>query len=254
MTLDLTTALLAGLAVFVGVFLQRVSGTGVGLVVGPTLALLIGPALGVFATNIVTITSGGLLTILRWRDIDWYRVRWIVLSAIPGAMLGAWLVRELPTAWLQIVIGGTVVLALAVTYMRARPRHSEGRAQLVAAGAVGGLFNTSSGVAAPAMVIYSRFAHWQQPGFGATMQPVFCSLGILSVLFKSLFGSIGDGGELPAWWYLLIVVGVVLVGAAVGSLAAKRMRASTAQSIAIVLAGLGGLAALVRGIWMLVAG
>lgn len=248
MTLDLATTLLAAAAVLVGAFLQRVSGTGVGLVVSPTLALLIGPVAGVFATNIVTITSGLLLTIVRWHEIDWYRARWLIGWAIPGAAAGAVLVRELPAAWLQVVIGTTVVVALILTYIASEPRRTDGRPQLVTAGTIGGALNTACGVAAPAMVIYSRFAHWRQPSFGATMQPVFMSMGVLSVGFKTALGVVGGAQPLPAWWYLPAVIVVVLLGVWIGSIAAKRISAQAAQVVAVALSGLGGVSVLVRGL------
>ena len=52
---------IAALAILVGSVLQRVSGTGVGLVVAPTLALLLGPATGVLVTNATTTVSGFLI-------------------------------------------------------------------------------------------------------------------------------------------------------------------------------------------------
>ncbi|WP_281253398.1 hypothetical protein [Paramicrobacterium agarici] len=41
--MDVATAAVAGVAILVGAILQRLSGTGVGLVVAPILAMLLGP-------------------------------------------------------------------------------------------------------------------------------------------------------------------------------------------------------------------
>ena len=247
MTLDPGILALAVIAIIVGSTLQRVSGAGVGLVVAPTLALLLGPSIGVLATNIVTIISATTLTVVRRREIDWRRAGIVLAAAVPGALAGALLVRELSAAWLQIIIGGVVLIALAVTLARVR---GEGRAHpagIGVAGAIGGLFNTTAGIAAPALVVFSRIDGWRQPGFGATLQPIFLGMGALSVAAKLLLGATGFAAAPPPWWTLLIAVGAVAVGVLLGRLAARRASPELAARLAMTIAALGGLVALVRG-------
>ena len=73
--------LLAALAaVLVGTILQRVSGTGVGLVVAPVLSLLMGPGAGVLATNAATTCSGFLITLSVRRLVEWRHAAVLVTS------------------------------------------------------------------------------------------------------------------------------------------------------------------------------
>ncbi|MFC6257237.1 sulfite exporter TauE/SafE family protein, partial [Kocuria oceani] len=76
----------AALAILVGSVLQRVSGTGVGLVVAPTLALLLGPATGVLVTNATTTVSGFLIMLSVWQHVDWRRFALIAPAAAVGAV------------------------------------------------------------------------------------------------------------------------------------------------------------------------
>lgn len=248
MILDLHIVLAAAAAVFTGAFLQRISGMGVGLVVGPALGFLIGPQVGVFATNVVTITSAAYLTVIRARDVDWRRAGWILLFAIPGAIAGALLVRETPTAWLQVILGGTILLALLLTFTRTSMARRDGIPVIGLVGAVGGMLNSAVGVAAPAMVIYSRSARWTHPSFGATLQPIFLGMGIMSVTAKTALGSLDTGQDLPAWWYLLIAFAMVIIGALAGSRAAAKVSPSRAQALSTILAGAGALLVLGRGL------
>ncbi len=248
MILDPLVLCLAAAAIVTGAFLQRVSGMGVGLIVSPALGFLIGPQVGIFATNIVTIISAAFLTIVRWRDIDWRRVIWILVAGVPGAFAGALLVRETPTAWLQIILGGSVLLALILTFTVRRLKESDGKGHLIVVGSVGGMLNATAGVAGPVMVIYARMARWKHPSFGASLQPIFLGLGILSVGSKTLLNSVGTSGELPAWWYLFIVVALVTLGALVGRWASRRIEPARAQVLSTALAGLGALLVLVRGV------
>ncbi|WP_029088423.1 sulfite exporter TauE/SafE family protein [Brevibacterium album] len=237
-------------AVLVGATLQRLSGTGVGLVVAPVLALAMGPSLGVFVTNATTVVSGFLIMLSVLRDVDWRR--WLVFApmAVVGGVPAALLVRELEDGWLNIVIGAVVLLALAMTFGLPRVPHVRGRALppvTAATGAVGGFLNTAAGVAAPAMVIYSKLSRWEQRRFAATMQPTFMTMGLVSVGAKLSVGAT-TLSQLPPLWLFPVIVVTVAGGIAAGGWLARRVRASTARTVAITLAGAGAAVALTRGL------
>ena len=253
MSLEPATTLFAVLAIVVGSTLQRVSGAGVGLVVAPTLAVLLGPAIGVFATNCVTIVSALMLTYVRRREIEWRKAAIILLAAIPGAVVGALLVRDLSSAWLDITIGGIVMIALAVTLTSNRLSAENVPGGIAVAGAVGGVFNTAAGIAAPALVVYSRLANWRQPHFGATLQPIFFGMGILSVASKTMLGSTGFT-QTPQWWLLIVVGGAVLIGILIGRVLMRWVTPTVATRLALLVAGIGGLVAIIRGVLALTAG
>lgn len=248
MTLGLVLAAVA--AILVGSTLQRLSGTGVGLVVAPVLALLMGPALGVFVTNSTTVVSGFLIMLAVIRDVDWKRYLLFLPMALLGAVPAAFMVRELDAAWLNIVIGAVVLVALALTFGTPSVPRIRSRFLTAAAGAVGGFLNTSAGVAAPAMVMYSRFARWDQRSFAATMQPTFMTMGIFSVATKLAVGAT-TFDQLPPWWLFPIIVVTVVVGIRLGAWLAGKVSLGTARTVAITLAGLGGAVAVVRGLLML---
>ena len=237
----------AALAILVGSILQRVSGTGVGLVVAPTLALLLGPATGVLVTNATTTVSGFLIMLSVRRHVDWRRYALIAPAAAVGAVPGALVVRELPAAWLQVVVGSVVLLALATMFGLPSLPEWRGRVPTVLAGTIGGFFNTTAGVAGPVMVIHSRLARWEQQSFAATLQPVFMTMGALSVLTKMLLGSAGTTG-MPPWWVVPGVVLTVVLGVRIGAVVARRVPLSAARTRALVVAGLGGVLTLGLGL------
>lgn len=247
-TLGIVFAAIA--AILVGSILQRLSGTGVGLVVAPVLALLMGPALGVFVTNATTVVSGFLIMLAVLKDVDWRRYLIFLPMALVGSVPAAFLVRELDAAWLNIVIGAVVLVALALTFGVPGLPKVRSHALTAATGAVGGFLNTSAGVAAPAMVMYSRFARWDQRSFAATMQPTFMTMGLFSVGTKLAVGAT-TLDQLPPWWLFPIIIVTVVLGIRLGAWLASRVSTDAARAVAISLAGLGGAAALVRGVLML---
>lgn len=241
------TVAIAGVAVLVGTVLQRLSGTGVGLVVAPVLSLLIGPAHGVLVTNAVTTVSGSTLTLQARKQVDWRRYAVIVLSALVGLIPGAVLVAVLPAAWLQITVGGVVLLGLGVTVgLRNLPPAPERPTNLIT-GVFGGLCNVTAGVAAAAMVINARLTNWAQVSYAATMQPVFATLGALSVAAKLLL-DVGGGEDWPSPWLAAVAILAVFVGAWLGGRIARYVPAPVAKRLALVLAALGAAAAVVRGV------
>ena len=238
---------LAAAAILIGSALQRLSGTGVGLVVTPVLSLLLGPVAGVLLTNAVTTVSGFTIMLSVRKRVDWRRAGIVIAAALPGAVLGALLVLWLEASWLQIGIGVLVLIALSLTVATPELPHVTNRAALPVAGAVGGLLNTTAGVAAPAMVIVSRLTRWEQKAFAASLQPIFMSMGLMSVVLKSLMGATGDQG-LPPWWVLPAVIALVLGGVGVAAALESRVTPERARTLALVLAGLGGAAAVVKGV------
>lgn len=245
---------IAVIAVVIGATLQRLSGTGVGLVVAPCLALAMGPQLGVFVANSTTIVSGFLIMFAVLKDVNWKR--WAVFASVGvvGAIPGALLVRELSAGWLNIVIGGVVLVALVLTFAMPSVPHVTGRklsGLTAAAGAVGGFLNTASGVAAPAMVIYAQFARWPQRDFAATLQPTFMMFGLSSVLAKLLTGAT-TVDQLPHPGLFGAIIVAVIAGIRLGGMLSQQVTPQLARRIAITLAGAGAVSALLRGIVTLV--
>lgn len=245
---DLSAAalILAAAAILIGSTLQRLSGTGVGLVVTPVLSLILGPLTGVLMTNATTTVSGFTIMVSVRKRVQWKKSAVIIAAAIPGAVLGAYLVLVLPAAWLQIIIGSMVLLALILTVSTPRLPHTGYRKTLPVAGVIGGLLNTTAGVAAPAMVIAARLTRWDQRAFGASLQPIFMFMGLFSVVAKTMMGS--GVLTLPPWWVLPVVVALVLGGVLIGGALEKRVDPLRARTLALLLAGAGGIAAVIKGI------
>ncbi len=236
-------------AIMVGASLQRVSGTGMGLVVAPLLAVLLGAAPGVLLANATTTVSALLLTLAVRRVVQWRRAMLIGVCAVPGAILGALVVGAVPAAGLQVLVGAIVLLALGVSSLASylgRLPHVRRAWVTPAAGLLGAVFNTTAGVAAPVMVVHARLVRWSQVGFAATMQPVFMTMGALSVLAKTTITPVE--AWTPPWWLVALAIAAVLVGIAAGGSLSMRVPASAARRTATALAALGGLGAVVRGL------
>ncbi len=248
----MTAAVLAAIlaAVIVGSALQRISGMGLALVAAPILSLLLGPIAGILVINLSTVVSSTLIAIAVWRDVQWRMYLLLGPTAVLGSIPGALLVREAPLAWLDVIVGATVLLGLAVSLRLHRAPAMSGPVPAVLAGVGAGFMNTTAGVAGPAMTIYALASRWEQRGFAATLQPIFLTIGVISFGTKVALGATGEGGVagLLPWWVWPLVVAGLVGGVAAGGRLAPRVGPRRARTLAVSVAVVGAAVALGRGL------
>lgn len=237
-------------AILVGTVLQRLSGNGVGLVVAPVLAVLMGPALGVLITNSTTVVCSFLVMLATVRDVDWKRCLIFIPFALPGAVLAAFVVRGADPAWLNIVIGSVVLVALVLTFGTPAVPHVRSHGLTAATGLVSGFLNTCAGVAAPVMVMYAKFTRWDQRSYAATLQPTYWAMGTFALAMMLMVGTT-DSDQVPPWWLFVLILITVVVGVMMGTWLAREVSVGTARRVAITLGGLGSVTAILRGVLML---
>ena len=104
------------LAVLLGAFAQSATGFGMSAVAAPALFLVMEPAEAVTALAGLGIVVS-LLTLFaerRPRRILWSELAPMLAGGVPGIVLGALLLRALPKAVLQVVVGAAVIGSVGV--------------------------------------------------------------------------------------------------------------------------------------------
>lgn len=236
------------MAVFIlGAGLQRIAGLGIGLVVAPILTLMLGPATGVTLSNVGAVMTTLLVLGALRRDVDWPEYRRLGPLVVTGSILGAFAVRELSAGWLETLIGVSILVALVLIVAADGHVHVRGRGVAIAAGSVGGFMNATAGVAGPALTIYAVATRWEQRSFAATLQPILLTANLTALAGKGLVGSV-PLTELLVWPVWVAVASAVLVGVIAGSYLERWVNNRRARQAAIVIAALGGLVTLARGL------
>lgn len=234
---------LIAFAVAAGAISQRVTGIGFALVSSPLLVLFAGPFEGVILANVFGLVTASVVLLATWRHVDWVRGVLLMIPALVAILPGAWVARRLPSAWLEVVIGALLVIALLAA--RARPHSSpfhrlRGRGAAVAAGVTSGFMNVTAGVGGPAIVLYALGTGWAQARFAATFQFYTLFVSATSVLAKG-------GTHLPSRVYLVGALGLV-VGLGLGQLLTRRVSAAQASRTVLMIALLGAAVTLTRGL------
>ncbi|TDT34222.1 hypothetical protein CLV29_1878 [Naumannella halotolerans] len=233
--------------VILGAALQRVAGMGMGLVAAPMLTLLLGPLVGVTMSNSVAVVAATLVMLATHQHVDWRRWLQMAPLLLIGTAAGTLAVDRISIAWLDVLVGLSVLLALFVSFLMARTATVRGgRPLAMGAGFAAGFMNTTSGVAAPALTAYGLAIKWEQRSFAATLQPTFLVANVASLVAKAGTGAV-PLTSLPAWWATLILLAAVPVGVFIGRVLHSRTPVAVARGLGVAIALIGGVVAAVRG-------
>lgn len=240
-------ALVVLIIVIIGSLLQRMSGMGLGLVAGPILALLLGPVEGILVLNILAAINAVFITINVRKHVEWKKCALIGSVLILGAIPGAWLITQISTSLLQLLVGLLLLVALALVVFGATYLPpARGKIPAIVAGIAGGFMNTLAGVAGPAITVYAQASKWDQQRFAATLQPIFVISGLVSFIVKIVSGA-GTISQISAWVWILGITGMFL-GISLGARASRMVSRTHARKLALLLATGGGVSAVVRGL------
>lgn len=274
---DPAVLLACALAVVLGALVQGVLGFGLALLAVPVLAWLAPETVPVGI--LVAVLPLVVVTAARERShIDLRGIGWALVGRLPGGTAGAVAVAVLPVRGLQLLVAGTVglaVVAAVATDSRsrapagpdeitgtgpgsaggptvvpaARPAAGTGdgppklrRTTLALAGALSGLGGTTSGIGGPPMGLAFRNAGG--PAIRSTLAVFFVVGALLSL------GSLAVVGEVTVSRLLagLLLVPPVAVGYLLSGWLRPRVRARALRSSVLVLSALSATVLLVAAL------
>lgn len=244
--MDLLSFVVALVAVFIGAVGQRMIGMGWGLVVTPAIALVAGPLAAVLVVNLFGAIACLIILPKVWGDIDWRRLLWIAIPAIALMVPGLLLAKGLDSDVLRIAVGAIAIagVALSVAFTSAARTH-DGPVLRVATGTAIGLLNSSVGMGAPAVGVYSLLSGWQDRTFVATMQPFWVLISGAIVVVRPFVAPEGSP-DWPLWAWLAVALPVV-AGVLLGNRFAHLVSRGVVRWAIIGLSVLGGAALIVTG-------
>ena len=241
---------LAALAAFAGAFVQSATGFGFALVLSPALFAALEPveavtallALGLVLNLLVMFEHG------RPEHVHWRRLVPLLAAAVPGLLLGALALSQLSKQTLQVAVGAAVILAAA---WQLRHRRRQTRPRLIrgaglAVGLSSGALTTSISISGPPIVLWLEAHDLSPADFRATLAASFLALNLAGGLLLL----VAEGGSAFQAATVLPLLGLVLVGHALGGAAFRRLdreRFFTAVLVLVVATGLASIAAGLAG-------
>ncbi|MFC7375504.1 TSUP family transporter [Brachybacterium sp. GCM10030267] len=239
--MTLTALTLLAVIVGVGAGLQRLTGMGFALVVAPFLVLTLGAFEGVLVTNLCGLVSSSVNLWLLRRDVQWRRLLRFTPFSLVGIGIGALVLLVLPADPLAVLVGVSVLVAIAVTVFFRSGRLEDSMTVSSAFGTASGFMNVTAGVGGPAVAVYAIATGWEHRGFAASIQAHFAVICIVSLAAKWALPSFGIGG-----W--IVTIAAILGGTVVGQRLAGRFSGPTMMRVVVVLAVAGALVTIVRAL------
>jgi uncharacterized membrane protein YfcA len=201
---------LVGLAVFLAVFTQSLSGFGVALVAMALLPALVGIQV---ATPLVAVVALALefVLVIRYRQAMEIRaIARIVLFALIGIPLGVIFLssvdEKIALTVLGLIISGYSLYALLGLKM---PR-LEGAFWAYLAGLFGGLLGGAYNTSGPPVILYGDCRRWPPDEFKSNLQGYFVVISIGIVASHALNGNLTPRVWNLFWWTTpFILVGII---------------------------------------------
>lgn len=227
-------------AVVIAALAQAITGIGFALICGPLLILFTDVNQGVILTSTLGLVISLLVIRRDWRHANLKQALALFIPACAVAPIG-WFIVEHASTSLMSILAGVLVLGAVVTLASGlRWRRMQGSVGAVIAGGVSGLMSLLAGIGGPAVAIYAMNANWDTKTLRATLNVYFVAITFVTFAVRgtpSVDVNFGIG--------LLLAV---FVGFCLGSLLTHRLEAKTVRSLILVVAAIGGIAAIVNGL------
>ncbi len=239
--------MLVAAGVLVGATLQSATSFGFALVAGPAVFAAAQPAEAI-TILLVLGTVLNLLIMLAERRRSQVRMQDAVRIlgwAVPGIVAGILILIALAKPTLQVIVGISVIAAVAVQVRTGPSRHgAEHPAARAAAGLAAGTLTTTTTTSGPPLVLYLHGTGAPPEPFRDTMAALLLSLNIMGAIALVLAGG---RAELPDPGILAALVALVAIGRPAGRALFDRLDPDSFRIAGLWLIVASGVASIVAG-------
>lgn len=213
--------LIGSLIILTAAILGGMTGFGFALVCTPLLLSMGLPLAVIVITNLSLATTTRILIAYRLRaHIDLQRVLWLVLSSVPGILLGSWVITKIEPRPIRLALGITIVVAV-ILILRSLSRPPPPRipgATGVAGFLSGFLGATTSLNGIPPVLLLTRDRVSPQ-GFQASLALFFIATNTITLSILALHGAPFAEAMLPRGiiWLPIAIIGNI-IGVHLGSI------------------------------------
>lgn len=225
--------------VVVGAFVQGSVGFGLNLVISPVLAVI---APGAVPGGIVLLSLPLTVTMAarEHRHVDRRGVTWIMVGRLPGAILGAAVVVVVAADLLSVVVGATILVAVALSVVHPHVRVT--RASAAGAGVASGVMGTAAAIDGPPLALL--YQHHRNEAIRATLAVCFILGTVMSATVLAIAGQI----TVDQLVFTLELLPALLFGFLLSHWGARRLHGRSLRPFVLGFAGVAGTVAIVHGL------
>ena len=161
------------LVLFLATLVRSALGFGEALIAVPLLALVMPIEVAAPTAVLVSITVAFVIVIQDWRRIHLRSALWLVVPTFLGIPVGLFLLKALPEATVEAILG-VIVMAFSVYSLASRRDHELKDDRLAGLfGFTAGVLGGAYGMNGPPLAIYGSMRRWSAEHFRATLQAYF---------------------------------------------------------------------------------
>jgi len=225
--------------VTIGAVVQGSVGFGANIVAVPVIAVLEPDALPA-TLALVVIPLVAVMAIRERHALDRRGVTWITVGRIPGTIVGAVVVAAISPDTLSVLLGGGVLLAVAMSTLTASIQVN--RVTATTAGFASGAMGTATSIGGPPLALL--YQHHEGPVLRATLAVAFAVGTVLSLTGLAIAGAIEP-------WHVVLASALLpglLAGLAVSRLLVDRLDRAWLRPAVLCFAAATAVIAIIRGL------
>jgi uncharacterized membrane protein YfcA len=209
MNMDSMT-LLVGLAIFLAVFTQSLSGFGVALVAMALLPALVGIHVATPLVAIVALVLEVVL-VLYYRQSLQVRAVWnMALAAVVGTPLGVWFLTRVDERLALTVLGVVIAGYALYASLGLKMPHLEKNFWAYLAGLFGGMLGGAYNTSGPPVIVYADCRRWPPDVFKGNLQGYFIVVSLAVVTSHAINGNFTiQIWQMFLWTLPFIILGIV---------------------------------------------
>ena len=236
--------LLIALIVFAAGFIQGLSGFGSALIAIPLLSLFLPMRFVVPFIILIGYSINFMLLRDSRKHIHVSRSLLLIAGSLPGVPLGVLTLSTCPEWFLQVLLGGLLVIISLSSMMKFTPNIVPGGGWAAFSGLISGWLGGSLGASAPPVIIYLTTQPWPKEMIKATLVSYFTISGLLIIGLQASQGFITS----PVLITYLLALPVLFLGVACGSISFKRINQAQYVLIMNILLSILGVVSLVKAV------
>ena len=228
-------------AVLVGISVQAAIGFGFAFFVAPAAFAAFPPEQAVTLVLLLGVAINCLVLFGERRRVDVARheVTILLAAALPGMLVGAWVVTEADRDLLQLLVGLVVLAGAGVQALGPRTSARGGPGLEVGGGLAAGALTTSVSVNGPAVLLVLTRIGLRGGALRDSLAAALLGLSLLAT--PIVLVAAGGDRALPESWVVLACVPALLVGHRFGASIFRRLDDDAHHRVALAAAAIAGL-------------
>ncbi len=229
----------------VGAFICGLCGLGVAIVAVPLMMLVMPVQKVVLIACLTALGLTGVMAVYYHKHCPWKTVLWMIVGAIPGSVVGIYILKYMPARMLEIIVGIMLFFCIVgIQFLQNRIRVADRPRNAIITGFLGGVIGTSITIDGAVVGLYGLLIGLDPMSFLGFTSMFFFLRNVVSDSMQALSGLYT--GEIVT--YALYCIPASLLGFALSIPLVRKINVNLFRAVVKVVIVLAAIMCLAKGI------